>query len=243
MRYKKRLSSAAVIAASYVLIAGCITVEGGIPQIPDEPSVLKGPSEYRIGSGDDLSVKLFYNSELNEDVIVRPDGRISLQLLGDVDAAGRTPQELSASLRESYAAVISQPDVVVIVRESGSHRAYVGGEVTTPRMLLLDGKTTVADAVVAAGGAKSTAAIESVILVRVGPEGREAYRVDLQKAFRAGAPIPVLRAYDLVYVPKSFIAKVGDFVDLYINRIVPRNASFNAVYRIDDAPGASGFVP
>lgn len=79
-----------------------------------------------------------------------------------------------------------------------------------------------------------------MVLLRRGPEGREAYRVDLDDALEAQAPLPVLRPYDVVYVPKSFIAKVGMYVDLYINRIIPRNAAFNVIYEIDKVDPTAG---
>ena len=69
-----------------------------------------------------------------------------------------------------------------------------------------------------------------MILVRVGENGREAYSVDLKAGLRGEAEIPILQRYDIVYVPKSFIAEVGTYVELYINRIVPRNALFVAQY-------------
>ena len=219
------------LVSSGILLGAC--VEQGIPLIPNEPALLNPAQDYLIRRGDELSIKFFYTSELNENVTVRPDGRISLQLVGEVDVVNRTPRDLSESLKRSYGTILSKPDVVVIVREFAGHRAYIGGQVVRPKMVSLDGETTVADAVLEAGGHKNTAAIESVILVRMGPEGREAYRVDLSDGFRARAPVPVLQPYDLVYVPRSAIAKVGDWVDLYINRIVPKNASFAAIYGIN----------
>ena len=63
--------------------------------------------------------------------------------------------------------------------------------------------------------------------------GREVYRVDLSGSLEGSEPVPVLRPYDVVYVPKSFIAQVGMYVDLYINRIVPKNAVFTAFYQVN----------
>jgi protein involved in polysaccharide export with SLBB domain len=225
------LSLAVTVLASSLLLSAC--VGRGIQEIPDQPAVLSPDLDFQIGRGDQLSVKFFYTEELNEDIVVRPDGKISLQLVGEIEAAGKTPGELSELLKQKYSRVLSKPEVVVILRYSASHRAYVGGEVAQPKMVALDGRTTIADAVFAAGGAKTTAALDSVILVRQTEAGREAYRVDLEDAFFARAPLPVLQPYDLVYVPKSFIAQVGDFVDLYINRILPRSVSFTTFYNIN----------
>jgi len=218
----------AMVLATAVLSCACAS----IPRIPDDDTILEPQGQYRIGSGDALSVKFFYTAELNEDVVVRPDGRISLQLVGDVNVGGRTPDEVSQELRERYAGFLSQPNVAVIVRGFGSQKAFVGGEVKQPSMIPIDGHMTLADAVFSAGGALDTAAMSSVILIRKGEGEREVYRVDLSGALEGEDPIPVLRAYDVVYVPKSFIAEVGMYVDLYINRLLPKNAAFSAFYQI-----------
>lgn len=220
--------TAALLAAALVLalacLAGCAT--GPAPPGPGEPE------QYRIGPGDLLAVKLFYTPELNEDVRVRPDGRISLQLVGEVSCADRTPEELTEELRERYGEFLTAPEVVVQVTEFRSQRAYVGGEVRQPSIVPIDGRMTVADAVVAAQGALLTAELSSVVLLRRGAEGREAYRVDVEAGLRGETDLPVLRPYDVVYVPKSVIAEVGEFVELYINRLLPRNASFIATYEL-----------
>lgn len=204
-----------------------------IPRLPDDPVLLEPTREYLIGGGDTLSVKLFYTAELNEEVTVRPDGRISLQLVGDVPVAGRTPEEVSQELRERYAGYLTAPDVTVIVRGFGSQKAFVGGEVKSPSMINIDGRMTLADAVFQAGGALDTAALSSVILIRAKTGGRDVYRVDLDGGLEGEDPVPVLRPYDVVYVPKSFIAQVGMYVDLYINRIIPKNATFTAFYQVN----------
>jgi protein involved in polysaccharide export with SLBB domain len=209
-----------------------------LPLILDRAAGEVSP-EYRIGVGDTLALKFYYSSELNETVTVRPDGRISLQLIGEVDVVGRTPEEIALGLEGRYGEHLPQSDVAVIVRDFASMRAYVGGEVERPRMVRLDGYTTLTEAVFASGGILDTAARSSVILLRRGEYGREVYRVDIDKCLSGEAETPVLRPYDVVYLPKSFIAKVGMYVDLYINRIVPRNANFTAIYGIDDT--AAGF--
>lgn len=229
MTKKSRLKVPFAIAAA-LLAGGCAM---HIPRLPDDPSVLEPQEEYQIGVGDSLSVKLFYTAELNEEVTVRPDGRISLQLVGDVPCAGRTPEEVSKDLRERYAGYLTQPDVAVIMRSFSSQKAFVGGEVRSPSMIMIDGRTTLAGGVFQAGGTLDTAAMSSVILIRHKPGGRDVYRVDLSGGLEGEDPVPVLRPYDVVYVPKSFIAEVGMYVDLYINRIIPKNSAFTAFYQIN----------
>jgi protein involved in polysaccharide export with SLBB domain len=200
---------------------------------PPPPEMAKPLEQYRLGRSDRLAVKFFYTPELNEEVVVRPDGQISLQLVGDVAAAGRTPREVAQDLRALYEPFVQVKDVAVIVRQSTSAKAYVGGEVYQPTMLPIDGATSLIDAIIMAGGARDTASLGSVILLRPGDPKPQAFRVDVSAALRGGEPIPTLQPYDVVYVPKSAVAEVGKFVDLYINRIVPRSATFSAFYNIN----------
>ena len=215
-----------------LLMLMTLPIVGCAPRFLVLPQEESGPSqeEYLIGPGDVLSVKFFFAPELNEDVTVRPDGSIALQLVGDVPVSNRTSEGLAEDLRERYEPHVERPEVAVIVRDFGSQRAYVGGEVRLPGMVRLDGNTSLADAVFSSGGTLDTAELRSVILVRIGKNGREAYSVDLKAGLRGEAEIPILQRYDIVYVPKSFIAEVGTYVELYINRIVPRNALFVAQY-------------
>jgi polysaccharide biosynthesis/export protein len=200
---------------------------------PPPPETAQPLAQYKLGRMDKLAVKFFYTPELNEEVVVRPDGKISLQLVGDVTAAGRTPVEVAQDLRRLYQPYSQVRDVAVIVREPSSAKAYVGGEVYQPTMLPIDGATSLVDAIIMAGGARDTAQLKSVILLRAGEPKPQAFLVDVNAALHGEAPIPALQPYDVVFVPKSAIAEAGKFVDLYINRIVPRNATFSAFYNIN----------
>lgn len=100
----------AMVLATALLSCACAS----IPRLPDEDAILEPQGEYRIGSGDALSVKLFYTAELNEDVVVRPDGRISLQLVGDVIVAGRTADAVFAAGGSLDTAAMSS---VILIRK------------------------------------------------------------------------------------------------------------------------------
>src|SRR2546422_7752365 len=97
------------------------------PPQPPEP----GPT-YRIQLGDELHVRFTYQPEMNEQVPVRPDGRISLVSTGEIDAVGHTPPELERVIIERSSAHLRNPEVTVIVTKLGEQRVYVGGEVLTP---------------------------------------------------------------------------------------------------------------
>ena len=87
-----------------------------------EQASLNSEQEYRIQVGDQLDIKFFYNPELNEQVTVRPDGRISLQLVHEIMVAGLTPSELTDLLTKKYAPELKKPEITVIVRSFGAHK-------------------------------------------------------------------------------------------------------------------------
>lgn len=180
--------------------------------------------EYKIQIGDQLDVKFFYNPELNEQVIVRPDGRISLQLAHEIMAASLTPAELGDLLTIKYATELKQPEVVVIVRSFSSQKVYVDGEVSKPGMIPLVGTATVLQSISQAGGMKDSARTTEVIIIRRGADNKPlALTLNLDKAID-GTDMNqdiVLRPFDIVYVPKSPIADVNTWVDLYIRKNIP----------------------
>lgn len=180
--------------------------------------------EYVINPGDRLDIKLFYTPDLNEEVTVRPDGRISLQLVGEIIAAGRTPAELGTLLTEQYGLEIKEPEVTIIVRSFSAQKIYVDGEVGEPTLLDLESRTTVLQSIAAAGGLLDTARLNEVIVIRRGPGSEPlVIPVDLEKALDGSdmSQDLVLMPYDLVYVPKSPIGNINVWVDQYISGVLP----------------------
>lgn len=223
-----RLAIAALFCAA--LPIGCALVRAPAHDLPPPPLAVADDLVYRLLPGDRVVVKLIYTPGLTEEVVVLPDGTIMLPLVGEVEAGGHTVRDLTEKLRERYAETVERPDVSVQVREFGGQRVYVGGEVRTPNMLPLGTVMSVADAVFAAGGLLDTAAPDSVVLLRRRPGGggAQAFRVDLEAGLFGESELPLLQPYDVVFVPKSRIAQLNEYVEQYINRIVPR--SFNVTY-------------
>jgi len=183
------------------------------------------PREYVIEVGDTLDVKFMYNTELNELAVpVRPDGRISLQLVHDVPAAGLTPTQLSTALSEKYAAELKQPEITVIVRNFGGQKVFVDGEVVVSGPVDFKGRLTLYQAISQARGPRETARLSNIIVIRKDFEGKPmAANIDLRKVID-GTDLSqdiALMPYDIVYVPKSHIANWLKFVDEYINRSIP----------------------
>jgi protein involved in polysaccharide export with SLBB domain len=185
-----------------------------------------GPAdtEYRIQVGDQLDIKFFYNPELNEQVIVRPDGRISLQLIPEVVATDLTPAMLTKQLTQLYATDLKQPRVTVIVRGFGSQRVFVDGEVGKPGMVPILGLMTALQAIAEAGGMTRTARQSEVIIIRRGAANKPvAFTVDLKKA-RDGSDLSqdtALAPFDIIYVPRSRVANVNVWMDQYIRQNIP----------------------
>ena len=179
--------------------------------------------EYLIQPNDQLDIKFFYNPELNETVAVRPDGKISLQLVDEVQASGLSPSKLDDVLTKKYAKELRKPVITVIVRSFTGQRVYVGGEVNKQGLINLTSGMTALQAVFNAGGFKETAKLEGAIIIRKGPDNRPIpMPVDLKKALyggTAGAGFQ-LQPYDVVYVPKTFIAEANKFVNQYIERLL-----------------------
>jgi polysaccharide biosynthesis/export protein len=185
----------------------------------------QAPKEYIIEVGDTLDVRFMYNTELNELAIpVRPDGRISLQLVHDVSAAGLTPTQLSKSLAEKYAVELKRPEIAIIVRTFGGQRVFVDGEVVFPGPVDFRGHMTVFQSITQAHGMRETARLSNVIVIRKDFEGKPmAANLDLRKVIN-GTDLSqdiALMPYDIVYVPKSHVENWLKFVDEYINRAVP----------------------
>jgi len=183
------------------------------------------PAPYVLQVADQLAVRFYFNTELNDDVVVRPDGMISLQLIGDVQAAGRTPEGLAAAITERYVGELANPKITVIVRSLGS-RVYVGGEVGKQGVVALSGGLTVFRAIQEAGGFLTTAHRTQVVLIRRGADGQmKGYEVDMRPVLDGKDPsldVP-LQPYDVVFVPRSKIAEVNRFAEQYIknNLVIP----------------------
>ena len=186
-----------------------------------------GHAPYVLQPGDELIIKFYTNPELNEEVEVRPDGMISLQLIDDVQAAGLTPAALDAELTKRYTGELANPQVTVIVRRSSSQRVYVGGEVGSQGVIRLTGGMTIFQAIQKAGGFAKTAHRKCVVLIRQGAEGKPVGRLIDVREIQTGAhpedDIP-LQPFDVVFVPRSKIANVDVFVDQYIRQALPVSA-------------------
>lgn len=128
-------------------------------------------SSYVIGDDDVLSINVWNEPDLKQLIPVRPDGKISLPLVGDIEAAGRTPSQLQNDITSKLHAYITHPDVTVIVQQINSKKFNILGRVMKPGAYPLSSRTTVLDAIAQAGGFQDFAKEKGIYVLRGNPSG------------------------------------------------------------------------
>jgi polysaccharide export outer membrane protein len=162
------------------------------------------PSDYVIGPGDVLQVSIWKNETLSRIVPVRPDGKISLPLLHDVQAAGLTAMQLRDKLANALAEFLPNPEVAVSVNEVHSLRVSILGEVQRPGVLELRGKITILEAIAMAGGFRDFASPSKITVIRTDDKGQsQKIRFNYNKAISSSSDEPnmVLNPGDVIVVP------------------------------------------
>ncbi len=139
------------------------------------PPPAKGDSDetYVIGADDVLAINVWKEPEVSRSVPVRSDGKISLPLVGELQAAGQTPHQLEDGIKQRLQNYISEPEVTVILQDSKSQKINILGMVARPGAYLLASSTTVLDAIAMAGGFRDFAKQKSVYVLRTVEGGRQ----------------------------------------------------------------------
>jgi polysaccharide biosynthesis/export protein PslD len=184
---------------------------------------------FTLSAGDGIEVRFFYNPELNEAAQIRPDGRISLPLVGEVDLKGKTIAEAVRLLEGLYVPHLKSPSITIQVRSYAAQKVYLGGEVVKPGPVSLAGDLTVMDAIMEAGGPKLTGDRSWAVLVRKGPgDAAVMHRIPLKgsKGQPSRASMVHLRPLDVVLVPESGIARFDRWVDQHVRQLLPVNFTF-----------------
>jgi polysaccharide export outer membrane protein len=158
-------------------------------------------ADYRLVPGDKLRVDVYKDQNLSQSLQVRPDGKITLPLLGDIVAAGRTPTELRDSLAQSLKQYITDPVVTVIVVEAVPPTVYVMGEVGAPGPQPLNGQMTVLQALATAGGFKDFAKTKDIRILRKTRGGTETIKFNYNDAIKGKGPIVYVQPGDTIIVP------------------------------------------
>jgi polysaccharide export outer membrane protein len=194
----------AITAAVVLIVTGC----GGAPPLPPAPPASSLPSaEYRIGPGDALNIFVWRNPELTLTVPVRPDGRLSIPLVEDVVAIGKTPTTLAREFEQLLSKYVKEPLVTVIVE------GFVGpipdqirviGEAAQPRSLPYRADMTLLDLMIAVGGLTKYAAGNDSVIIRTAQGEQNTYSVHLNSLIRDGEieNNVALRPGDILIIPQ-----------------------------------------
>jgi polysaccharide biosynthesis/export protein PslD len=227
-RFAGRMPRCALLMAAAVVLAaaGC-TREVAQPLLPplDAPPPPLGvgtPGGYRLQPGDLLRVKFLYHPELDIRLPVRPDGSVTVPMVGDVRAAGMTAQDLAHVIEQRTSDRLRSPVVSVVVEQLAQLKVYVGGEVRTPGFVAYTPGLTALQAIMDRGGFTQTARIDSVVRVSAVENAYQGSRLDFSKPLSNGGPVTTqLSAGDVLYVPRTFIGDVDTFVELYVRNVLP----------------------
>ena len=183
------MKSLAVIFVCLFLFA-CETTSSEEPiEVPQKTASLQ-TGGYTIGVGDELSVSVWRNPDISVAVPVRPDGMISVPLIGDIQAAEQEPEKLSAEIKRKLSNYIKNPQVTVVVTDAVSssflHRVRVTGAVNQPASLPYNKGMTVMDLVLVSGGLTDFANANATKLYRVGAAGTRIYNIKLEDILEKG---------------------------------------------------------
>lgn len=142
-----------------------------LQELAQEKSSLTVTTDYIIGPEDVLDITVWKNADLSKTVQVRPDGRISLPLIGDVVAVSRTSAQLTEEISTRLKAYMENPTVSIVVKEVNSYAIFVLGEVVKPGRLPLKSKTTLLQAITLASGFTPVASRNKIVIFRFGKDG------------------------------------------------------------------------
>jgi polysaccharide export outer membrane protein len=142
-------------------------------QAGDKPGAGRSDSSYVIGANDVLTINVWKEPDISRSVPVRSDGKISLPLVGELQASGQTPRQLEQDITKRLQSYISEPEVTVIVTDSKSQKVNILGMVARPGAYLLTSSTTVLDSIAMAGGFKDFAKQKSIYVLRQASDGTQ----------------------------------------------------------------------
>jgi polysaccharide biosynthesis/export protein PslD len=227
----------------WVLLAGALALAGcsaGTAYTTPDPSGLPSASprpaeddkDYVIQRGDTLTVKFYFHPDHDQEVVVRQDGKLLMPLVGDLQAAGLTPAQLGEQIAQRYSKNLRDPKVSVAVKSSVAKEVYVGGEVGKPGLIPFRRGMTAVQAIMEAGGPKDSARVDQVVfLQKIRDDHYQATKLDLTKVLESGQTEldQPLGPQDVIFVPKSTIAKLNLFIQQYVINMLPIRPSLSFI--------------
>lgn len=168
-----------VVAALVAAVAWIPAFAGQLPTMPKEkgaapatqappaaPARVSPPTDYIIGTDDELSIMFWRDKDMSSEAIVRPDGKITLPLINDIQAAGLTPEQLRERLNTEAAKFLENPSASVFVKVINSRKVFITGEVQKPGPYPLTGPMTVLQLIATAGGLRDFAKRSDIVVMR-----------------------------------------------------------------------------
>jgi polysaccharide export outer membrane protein len=189
-------------AAALAALCSLPMQAAGDEKKPVPPALGAAGDDYRVGPGDKLRIEVYKDQQLSQSVQVRPDGKITMPLIGDFVATGRTPIELRDGIATSLKEYVTNPTVTVIVVEALAAQVFVMGEVNHPGPMQIHGPTTILQALAMAGGFKEFANTKDVRVLRPNGGGdMQTLRFNYRDVLAGDAKPFFLRAGDTIVVP------------------------------------------
>lgn len=178
---------------------------------------------YVIQPADQLDIDFYLNTEFNDSVTVRPDGKITLRVVGDVQASGLTPVELANGLNRAYERELRSPGAIVHVKNMPGRLVYVDGQVGKPGAVALEPGMTALQAIADAGGLTDQAGGEAVLIRRDACGTPTGSKIDLKAAVKnpSSEEDVALAPRDILTVPRSGIANLDLWVSQYVRNLLP----------------------
>jgi polysaccharide biosynthesis/export protein len=222
-----------------LLLAGC-TTSAPAPPLASGAVAMEKPvlaPEHTLTAGDQFDIRFPFSPEFNDHVTVGEDGTVAPKLIGSVVVGGLTVPEATTRLTALYAKKVRNPDLSLTVRAYAPEVLWVEGEVKKPGIIHSELPLTLTRAIAEAGGPKTGAKTSDILVIRRDETGNvRAYQEAL-------APVsnnadPVLKSFDVVYVPQSPIGSINEFMAGYV-----KNLPFAATYEITPIAPATILTP
>jgi len=241
MMRRKRSVRFGLLAIGCLVMLGCAgsrpPVRTGVVPVRELENLRLPTKDEGLQPGDRVHVQPLAAPELEATATIQPDGSVDLPEIGRVQLAGLTLQRAKAILRMRYGAILKDPELVLEVERVAPLGVYVTGEVRQPGRVTFTSGLTLSRAIILAGGPTPTAKLTSVRILRKLAEGQVRwFDVNLKKTLEGKDDYadPLLTPDDVVVVPPSTIARIEQFVDRYIDGLLPLATitAFAWVYRI-----------
>lgn len=237
-----RLPRAAMLSLLFATLLGC-AAPARPPNVAESDVSLRLPpaERFTFGPGDTLKIWVWRHDDLTVDVIIAPDGYIAYPLVGRIQAAGLTYEELSKALQDKIDDYYVDAQVSVNITSVTNQKVFVLGEVNSPGVLQITSELSLLEALVRTGGINQDARTKNVLVVRGGLENPKLFTVDVDALTGRGdmSQMVYLQKGDIVVVPTKTITNVERFFR-HVQAILAPAVGASAIYRNVLGAGAQG---